>query len=684
MKKFLLYSGKRVTDKAGKLVFALLLSFLSFGTMLEVNAQCSINQTANCPTGPITDCADENVGGVIGSTISWSPPDFELDCGGSTGGYLWVMQFLLPESQSNCWLYNKVQRIGTSGGLLRLNQSTGTGLPSFVSPAFLFAGSTQCGMDVIADQALTMRVYYADNNGNPIGSPVATVNVPKSTSLQSPTFTLAAPAVTGYYRLFFDFQGLTNNKSYIDNLMIDALISGASCTGDIDFYTTVTVTPPITAPINHLGTFFPAGQYTVTYTAYYNLAGVITSQSCSFNVNINKVESSASTTPADCGLTNGSIILSATSTPAATSYEYSLQNGTWTTFSPPATISDLTDGTYSVNVRANFTPGGYCYIQTPLSVTVAKNIDNTHPEITCPTTLNLIGCDVSAITVANSGLVYSSNTTNISLSQFTAAGASATDACGVVSYSYRDSQSGTCPIVVTRTYTVTDNSGNSSSCNQTININHTQPPHQVGGPVSIASTVSCISLVVTPTLPVVQDYCGNTITPATPVIGGTYDGCEGTKTYSYTYTDCAGLTYNWVYTYTIEREDFTMPANTGITVACEALAVTPTAPVVTDNCGGNITPTGPTTGGTYNGCEGTKTYTYHYADCEGNNHDWVYTYTIERLDFTMPDDDGETVACEALAVTPTAPVVTDNCGGTITPTGPTTGGTYTGCEGTKT
>ena len=29
-------------------------------------------------------------------------------------------------------------------------------------------------------------------------------------------------------------------------------------------------------------------------------------------------------------------------------------------------------------------------------------------------------------------------------------------------------------------------------------------------------------------------------------------------------------------------------------------------------------------------CEGTITYTWTYTDCEGNNHDWVYTYTIER------------------------------------------------------
>ena len=51
-------------------------------------------------------------------------------------------------------------------------------------------------------------------------------------------------------------------------------------------------------------------------------------------------------------------------------------------------------------------------------------------------------------------------------------------------------------------------------------------------------------------------------------------------------------------------------------------------------------------GGTYADCEGTITYTWNYADCEGNNHDWVYTYTIE-VPFTVPADDGSTVACAA-------------------------------------
>jgi hypothetical protein len=179
----------------------------------------------------------------------------------------------------------------------------------------------------------------------------------------------------------------------------------------------------------------------------------------------------------------------------------------------------------------------------------------------------------------------------------------------------------------------------------------------------------------------VKDVCGTVLTP-TVAESGTYDGCEGTKIYTYTYTDCSGLSSNWVYTYTIEREDFTMPENAGSTIACLAEVKTPTPPTVTDNCGNNLTPAGPVISDDPT-CEGTKTFTYTYMDCEGNTHDWVYTYTIESADFTMPADQGSEVTCVANAIAPTLPEVKDNCGNVLTPTGPTISTAPT-CLGTMT
>jgi acyl-CoA hydrolase len=210
-------------------------------------------------------------------------------------------------------------------------------------------------------------------------------------------------------------------------------------------------------------------------------------------------------------------------------------------------------------------------------------------------------------------------------------------------------------------------------------------------PADQGSTIACAAQLAAPTLPTVTDNCGNALTPAGPVVSAT-PACEGNVTYTYTYTDCEGNSHDWVYTYTIETEDFTMPADQGSTIACAAQLVAPVAPTVTDNCGNALAPVGPVVSATP-ACEGNVTYTYTYTDCEGNSHDWVYTYTIENLDFTMPADQGSTIACAAQLVAPVAPAVTDNCGNALTPVGPVVSATpacegnvtytytYTDCEG---
>ena len=99
--------------------------------------------------------------------------------------------------------------------------------------------------------------------------------------------------------------------------------------------------------------------------------------------------------------------------------------------------------------------------------------DTTPPAITtCPPAANFEGCSVADIT----GLTYSASSKTITEAQFTTTGGVASDACGIVSYSYIDTQSGTCLITVTRTFTVTDVCGNASTCQQTITVTDSQPP----------------------------------------------------------------------------------------------------------------------------------------------------------------------------------------------------------------
>ncbi|MDD3860395.1 MAG: IPT/TIG domain-containing protein, partial [Bacteroidales bacterium] len=238
-----------------------------------------------------------------------------------------------------------------------------------------------------------------------------------------------------------------------------------------------------------------------------------------------------------------------------------------------------------------------------------------------------------------------------------------------------------CPEIITRYYKISDNCLNNITVTQEITIIPTTAPIV---PANESFTVECIADAVAPSTPIVTDVCGISLTPVFESMTDNPEPleCEGTRTYRYSYTDCASNVSYWEYTYTIEREDFTMPADDGNTVACIADAVEPTPPVVNDDCGNAITPSAPVISGDYNGCESTHIYTFTYTDCEGNTHDWIYTYTVEREDFTMPDDDGSTVACIADAVEPTPPIVTDNCSNAITPSAPVISGDYDGCEGT--
>ena len=112
--------------------------------------------------------------------------------------------------------------------------------------------------------------------------------------------------------------------------------------------------------------------------------------------------------------------------------------------------------------------------------------------------------------------------------------------------------------------------------------------------------------------------------------------CNSIKSYTYQYTDCAGLTYDWTYTYDIER--ITAPAQvggpvaTGSTVSCISAAdgSAIVLPVVQDVCGTVLSPSGPViTDSNPGSCSGWKAYAYHYEDCAGLTYDWTYTYTID-------------------------------------------------------
>ena len=221
-----------------------------------------------------------------------------------------------------------------------------------------------------------------------------------------------------------------------------------------------------------------------------------------------------------------------------------------------------------------------------------------------------------------------------------------------------------CAGTKTYTYTFTDCAGQSYQWVYTYTISAPTVTMPAGFFNCFLSCTGCYA----PTVPTVTDNCGRTLTPGAPVMSPD-PVCAGTKTYTYTFTDCAGQSYQWVYTYTISAPAVTMPANGSSTVACPAAATAPTVPTVTDNCGRTLTPVAPVVSPDPV-CAGTKTYTYTFTDCAGQSYQWVYTYTISAPVVTMPANGSSTVACPAAATAPTVPTVTDNCGRTLTPLSP--------------
>jgi hypothetical protein len=133
-------------------------------------------------------------------------------------------------------------------------------------------------------------------------------------------------------------------------------------------------------------------------------------------------------------------------------FTYSINNGEpFPAASNPEIVFDTPTETKTYNVTSLIDAD--CAAQAgdlgePVTITVA---DNEAPVITCPAEKNINGCGTNDINLINTGIVYSTIQQNITEAQFIAAGGTFSDDCGIASLIYQDSQTGTCPIVVTRT-----------------------------------------------------------------------------------------------------------------------------------------------------------------------------------------------------------------------------------------
>ncbi|PXY46318.1 gliding motility-associated C-terminal domain-containing protein [Flavobacterium hydrophilum] len=274
----------------------------------------------------------------------------------------------------------------------------------------------------------------------------------------------------------------------------------------------------------------------------------------------------------------------------------------------------------------------------------------------------------------------------------------ATDNCGgTVTYTKTSGSfvAGTCinSGTYTNTWEAKDVCLNTSTIfTQTITIQDTTAPMWTTAAASLDATLQCSDFSGLATAqaaaPIATDNCGGTVT-YTKTSGSFVAGsCINSGTYTNTWeAKDVCLNTSTLFTQTITIQDTTAPMWTtaanalNVTLECSDLSALAnaqaTAPIATDNCGGTVTYT--KTSGSFmaGSCVNSGTYTNTWvAKDVCLNTSTLFTQTITIQDTTAPM---WTTAANALNVTlecsdlsalanaqATAPIATDNCGGTVT------------------
>ena len=328
-------------------------------------------------------------------------------------------------------------------------------------------------------------------------------------------------------------------------------------------------------------------------------------------------------------------------------------------------LSNLSSGNYTVVVSDI---GSNCSATASFTIDV---VDSITPTIVAPTNISVEGCSINDITNGTlTTLPYSESITSISVEQFTNEGGGFSED-NVQSITYQDTSSNECPIIVTRTFTITDMCGAVDTDTQTIYINDTTAPTLVGTIPSGQSNLDlCFDEI--PEGPseaeieaLFSDNCSNVNVIKESIITG--DDCNWAVEYKYTVQDDCGNTYPDINIFyngkdnTAPTFNETLPVD--ITVECDAVPTAETL-TATDNCGSaNVSFEETTAAGN---CSGNYVLTRTWTATDECGNDTVHTQTITVQDTTAPTFNETlptdiTVECDAV---PTAETLTasDNCG----------------------
>jgi hypothetical protein len=282
-------------------------------------------------------------------------------------------------------------------------------------------------------------------------------------------------------------------------------------------------------------------------------------------------------------------------------------------------------------------------------------VDNQPPVITCP----------GAVTVSCAGNIPAPNPALVV----------ATDNCGMVTKEHLSTSSPynvTCTnrFSVTRSYRVTDGSGNTATCAQVITVYDNTAPVFTFVPAN--TTVQCNSIPTVGT-PVASDNCGGTVTIAYNGQTTAAGACQDTYTITrqWTATDACGNTKTATHRISVvdtQKPGFiSVPAN--VTVQCNAIP-NPAVPTATDNCDTSVTVTYNGQTSTAGACANAYTLTRRWTAADNCGNTVSVSQRITVVDNGKPVftafPANTSISCDETPPAVGSPTASDGCGGTVT------------------
>ena len=418
------------------------------------------------------------------------------------------------------------------------------------------------------------------------------------------------------------------------------------------------------------GSSFNVGVTTITYTVT-DLSGNTTS--CNFTVTVNDLVNPTISCPANVNVSCPGVVNALA--PTATGDNCGIDSVSYvlTGATTGSGLTDASGNTFNVGVTTvTYTVTDLSGNTASCNFTVTVN-DLVNPTISCPANVN-VSCPgvVNALAPTATG-----------------------DNCGIDSVSYvltgattgsglTDASGSTFNVgVTTVTYTVTDLSGNTSSCNFTVTVNDVINP-TISCPANV--NVSCPGVVNALAPTATGDNCG--IDSVSYVLTGATTGSGltdasgssfnvGVTTVTYTVTDLSGNTSSCNFTVTVNdviNPTISCPAN--VIASCPGTVTGGSGSIALlnfgDNCGVdsvNYVLTGATLGSGLNDASGTyfnagiTTVTYTVTDLSGNTESCIFTVTVvDNINPTISCPADVNVSCPGV-VNSIAPLAFgDNCG----------------------